>query len=137
MREAAWRDGEAAGAQIELDGQPVDVAVTRVGSGNDHLLWKLSAAAEADPMTVAARRIAGTTGERLAAAGVLAVLVDDDGHLMAANKPFADRALAGASNRTSPRFEDLVEMASDGQAKLTVEGVDARPLRAAGCDPRA
>jgi two-component system cell cycle sensor histidine kinase/response regulator CckA len=129
VREAAWRDGSAE-QQVELDGAAMSVAVSRAGSGGDHLLWKLTDDTDSDPMTVAARRIAGQTGERLAAAGVLAVLIDDDGHLMAANKPFADRALGMVKGRTAPRFAELVEMTPEGQARLLAEGQDARPLRA-------
>ena len=73
------------------------------------------------------------TGERLAAAGVMAALVDDEGTVLAANKPFADRAIGAAEPEPSDedmRFTDLVRTAPDGLLYLVAEGESARPLRA-------
>jgi two-component system cell cycle sensor histidine kinase/response regulator CckA len=104
--------------------------VSRIGVNRDLLLWQFTSEAPEDPLDVAATRIAGQTGERLAAAGVLAVLVDADGRLVAANAPFSDRALGSAvSAKKPPLFTDLIEAAGDGLVKLIAEGPDARPMR--------
>jgi two-component system cell cycle sensor histidine kinase/response regulator CckA len=131
LRVAAWRDGSAGLLRIELRDRKVAVDVTRAGSGGDLLLWRFSNAAEPDRLTLAARRVAGTTGERLAAAGVLAALVDGEGRVLAANKPFADRAIGRpVAGEEALNFPDLVTTADDGLLYLAVEGDQARPLRA-------
>jgi two-component system cell cycle sensor histidine kinase/response regulator CckA len=82
-------------------------------------------------LTVAAKRIAGTTGERLAAAGVMAALIDDDGTLLAANKPFADRAIGAADPVDADlRFTDLVRTVDNGLLHFITEGESTSPLRA-------
>ena len=130
LRVAAWRDGSAGLLRIDLRGRRVAVDVARAGSGGDMLLWRFPNSAEPDRLTLAARRVAGTTGERLAAAGVLAALVDGEGRVLAANKPFADRAIGRpVSNDEALNFPDLVTTANDGMLYLVIEGDHARPLR--------
>ncbi len=129
-RETAWREGSAETAIIDLEGGKSGVRIERVGAHNDLLLWAFPDDAPPDVLAVAARRIAGATGERLASAGVLAALIDGDGRLLAANKPFADRALVGdPSPDQPPRLADLVEASGEGQLRLVAEGEGARALR--------
>ncbi|MDQ3140429.1 MAG: PAS domain-containing protein, partial [Pseudomonadota bacterium] len=127
---AAWRDGSARASALDLGGE-LDVSVARAGSKGDLLQWHFALAAPPDRVTIAAKRIAGTTGERLAAAGVMAALVDDDGALLAANKPFADRAI-GSSEPVDHRlrFTDLVRTSDDGLLHLVAEGDASRGMRA-------
>ena len=125
-RSRAWRDGSAS-ATLTPD---IALEVGRAGSRGDMLLWRIANPPLPDPVTVAARAIAGAGGERLSAAGVLAVLVDSDGSLLAANKPFADRALPPKATGRAPAYGDLVDTAADGLARLSVEGEHAPPLRA-------
>ena len=125
-RQAALRDGQASSPALMLQGQATIVEIERVGAYSDHLLWRFSKPDRPDALAVAARRIAGATGERLAVAGVLAVLVDDDGLLVAANKPFADRAEAAES---PVRLTDLIEAMDDGIVRFRSESEGA-PLRA-------
>ncbi|HEU4956087.1 MAG TPA: response regulator [Sphingomicrobium sp.] len=130
LRDVALRDGEGAGDTVVMDGASAKVEVSRIGVNRDLLLWKFTSELPEDPLDVAAKQIAGQTGERLAAAGVLGVLVDGDGRLVAANAPFSDRALGGtASAKRPPLFTDLVEASGDGAVKLIAEGPDARPMR--------
>ncbi|MEO7410830.1 MAG: response regulator, partial [Sphingomicrobium sp.] len=76
------------------------------------------------------KRIAGATGERLASAGVLAALIDNDGCVLAANKLFADRALAGSPHGgEAPQISDLVRATSEGTLQLLGEGDGAPRLR--------
>jgi len=130
-REAAVRDGQAELHDLTLAGGNASLVLTRVGAQKDLLLWRFAGGGQADPIDMAAQRIAGPTGERLAAAGVLAALIDEDGQLLAANRPFADRALNGSVTPGQPvQFATLVEGSPEGTLRLTAEGADARPLRA-------
>ena len=128
LREAAIRDGHAEGEAAAGGGNTI-VRVTRAGAHKNLLLWQFAGAGRADPIDLAARRVAGTNGERLAAAGILAALVDEEGQLMAANRLFADRALGGSSLNRPPPFNELVETSPEGFLRLVADGPDARPLR--------
>jgi two-component system cell cycle sensor histidine kinase/response regulator CckA len=130
-RDLALRDGKAELADLALTGGISSVGVTRVGAQKDLLLWRFMGADRLDPIDIAAQGIAGATGEQLASAGVLAALIDDEGQLVAVNRPFADRALAGApAPGQAVQFGRLVESSPDGTLRLVAEGADARPLRA-------
>jgi two-component system cell cycle sensor histidine kinase/response regulator CckA len=130
LRDAALRDGSATAESVQLRQGHSRVDVRRIGIGNDLLLWSFAGDVPEDPLDAAAKRIAGQTGERLAAAGVLAVLVDADGRLVAANAPFSDRALGGSvSAKKPPLFVELIEPIAEGSVRLLAEGPDAPPLR--------
>ena len=130
-RDAALRDGEVELHDLVLAGGGSSLFLSRVGAQKDLFLWRFGGAGEVDPIDVAARQIAGVTGERLAAAGVLAALIDDEGQLVAANRPFTERAFDGAINSSQPmQFGKLVEGSPEGTLRLLAEGADARPLRA-------
>ena len=128
-RTMAWRDGAGCVAGIATGAGRVAVEVERVGAGGDLLLWRFPRAPQPDLLTLAAKRVAGATGERLANAGVLAALIDGEGRLLAANKPFTDRALGRGQSEENLRFTDLVDVGEDGQLHLLAEGENARPLR--------
>jgi two-component system cell cycle sensor histidine kinase/response regulator CckA len=130
LKDGALRNGEASADIAVLGGAEAKVEVSRIGAGRDLLLWRFTSEARQDPLDLAANRIAGQTGERLAAAGVLAVLVDGEGRLVAANVLFSDRALDGTvSTKQPPLFTDLIEATGDGSVRLIAEGPDARPMR--------
>ncbi len=127
-RATAWRDGIASAMQIDTAAGAVSIEVERVGTHGDSLLWRFPNAAKPDALSVAARRVAGVTGERLASAGVLAALVDNEGRLLAANKPFADRALGNGPQDDQPLLlADLIATDQEGTVRLLTEG-DAAPL---------
>jgi two-component system cell cycle sensor histidine kinase/response regulator CckA len=130
LRAKALRDGRAEGVDMVIGGRPSVVQVKRTGGAGDLLMWRFLPVAGPDLLTFAAKRIAGATGERLAAAGVLAALIDEEGRLLAANKPFAERALGGLIDTTaSLRLDTLVESLPDGFVRLIAEGESASPLR--------
>ncbi|MGI8932280.1 MAG: two-component system sensor histidine kinase NtrB, partial [Sphingomicrobium sp.] len=129
-RDHAWRGGEGETPAVNLLGGPSAIHIERVGAQHDQLLWRFANAAPPDQLTISARRIAGAIGERLASAGVLAALVDSEGRLVAANRPFADRAIGGAPvAATPPRLSDLVETSEEGLVRLVAEGDNAQPMR--------
>nr|WP_265571505.1 response regulator [Sphingomicrobium nitratireducens] len=128
-RELAMREGEGSASGIGAGGPPLHVDIRRIGGGTPMLLWHFPRASKPDILQVAAKRIAGVTGERLASAGVLAALVDDRGLLLAANKPFSVRAVRERP-RGRPRFSDLVATTEDGHIQLLAEGEQAPVMRA-------
>jgi two-component system cell cycle sensor histidine kinase/response regulator CckA len=125
----ALRDGAGCVAGIATESGASPVEVERSGSLGDLLLWRFPAPPPSDPLTVAARRMEGVTGERLSAAGVMAAVVDHKGEILAANRAFADRALDSEQPRT-PRFGDLVEVGEDDHMRLVAEGDGGEPVRA-------
>jgi two-component system cell cycle sensor histidine kinase/response regulator CckA len=130
LLEAAERDGEGSMADVPLAGGPANVQVARAGANGDLLLWRFVGAAPPDLLAVAAKRVSGATGERLAAAGVLAALIDGTGRLVAANGLFTDRALTGPlAHDQVPSFSDLIETSAEGAVRLVAEGPEGRPLR--------
>nr|WP_260484542.1 response regulator [Sphingomicrobium flavum] len=117
-RRIALRDGLGSASGITTDGPPINVDLKRIGSDADpRLLWFFPRASQPDLLQVAAKRLAGVTGERLAAAGVMAALVDKDGTLLAANKPLAMRALADMDEER-PLITDIVDTTEDGMLYL-------------------
>nr|WP_246104867.1 response regulator [Sphingomonas xanthus] len=125
LLEAALCDGRAEG-----EAASAKVLVMRAGQKQDLFIWHFAMEAPTDTIEVAARRVSGAMGERLGKAGVLAVLVDGDGLLVAANGAFTDRALPDLGNRgAAPNIEELITHGDDGSIRLAAEGLDASPLR--------
>ncbi|HKC03785.1 MAG TPA: response regulator [Sphingomicrobium sp.] len=127
-RTMAWRDGVGCVSRIETAKGQAAIEVERVGAHGDLLLWRFPRPAPPDPMTVASNWLAGATGERLGAAGVLAALVDEDGILISGNRLFRERAL-GDAQTGAERFTNLVDISDDGQVRLSAEGESALPMR--------
>jgi two-component system cell cycle sensor histidine kinase/response regulator CckA len=126
----AWRDGGGCVTGVSTIAGTWSVEVERVGSHNDLLLWRFPEPPPLDPLTLTTRRIEGVVGDRLAAAGVLAAVVDAKGKLLAGNRLFFERALEPGQNRAELNFSELVEVADDQQMRLIVEGDAGKPLRA-------
>jgi len=127
----AWRDGAGCVAGIETIAGSTPVEVERVGSQNDLLLWRFVKTAAPDPITMAANRLHGRAGDLLGRAGVLAAFIDPQGKVIAHNRLFEERALAGHPGGEAPRLTDLVEESEDGgHFRLAAEGDSGRKLRA-------
>jgi two-component system, cell cycle sensor histidine kinase and response regulator CckA len=126
----AWRDGAGCVAGIATSAGTSPVEAERVGSHGDLLLWRFPDPSPADPLSSSVKRIQTVIGERLASAGVLAAVVDDKGKLLAANKPFLQRALGSEGKRGSTRFSNLVQLGEDKLMRFAAEGDTAEPLRA-------
>jgi two-component system, cell cycle sensor histidine kinase and response regulator CckA len=126
----AWRDGAGCVAGISTAAGTSPVEVERVGSLGNLLLWRFPEATAPDPLTTAAKRVEGVVGDRLAAAGVLAAVVDGNGIVLAANQAFAERAIAPDEKLRASRFSELVELGEDGQMRLVAEGEGAQGHRA-------
>ena len=127
----AWRDGAGCVAGIETSARGLSpVEVDRAGAQNDLLLWRFPATPLPDPLAVSIRRIEGMIGQRLATAGVAAVVVDGKGTILAANSLFHDRALGPDHHLQNARFAELVEIGEDEQMRFAVEGEGGQPVRA-------
>jgi two-component system cell cycle sensor histidine kinase/response regulator CckA len=124
----ACRDGAGCVAGVSTTAGSLPVEVERAGANGEFLLWRFPDPPHLDPLSVTARRIQGTAGERLSAAGVLAAVVDQSGKLLACNRLFRERALAGREGNDA-KFTDLVTLGEDQQMRLIVEGEAAKPLR--------
>ena len=129
-RTLAWRDGAGCVAGVATGAGTASVEVERIGSSGELLLWRFPEPAPTDPTALAVRRLEGVAGERLAAAGVLSVVVDSKGRLLAANRLFLDRALEPERDMQEVSFTDLVVIGEDEQMRLIAEGEAARPMRA-------
>jgi two-component system cell cycle sensor histidine kinase/response regulator CckA len=126
----AWRDGAGCVAGIETSAGSSPVEVERVGIRSDLLLWRFPEAPTLDPLSGAVRRVEGVSGHRLSSAGVLAVVVDAKGVILASNSLFAERALPPDEDFGRTRFSELVEIGEDEQMRLVAEGETAQPVRA-------
>jgi two-component system cell cycle sensor histidine kinase/response regulator CckA len=127
----AWRDGGGCAAGIETEAGSFALEIERVGARNDLLLWRFLKPMPSDPLALASSRLRGKAGDQLAAAGVLAVLVDGEGKILSWNSLFESRALGGHDVQGTPRLTDFVEAEeADGQFRLTAEGDLGRSLRA-------
>jgi two-component system cell cycle sensor histidine kinase/response regulator CckA len=125
----ASRDGAGCVAGVATLAGSSPVEVERAGSNGEFLLWRFPDPPHLDPLSVTARRIKGTAGERLSSAGVLAAVVDQTGKLLAFNRLFRERALPSGADGTNAKFAELVALGEDQQMRLVVEGETARPLR--------
>jgi two-component system, cell cycle sensor histidine kinase and response regulator CckA len=125
----AWRDGAGCVAGIATPAGSRPVEVERVGSGGELLMWRFPKTSHPDLLAMETKRIQGITGERLGMAGVMAAVVDAKGLLIAANRPFVERALRSGQKPGGVHFNDLVEIGEDEQMRLVAEGEAADPLR--------
>src|SRR3954468_24998100 len=126
----ARRDGAGCVAGIGTEGGPIPVEVERVGAQDNHLLWRFPGPSSPDALTTVARRIQGVTGSQIAAAGVLAAVVDINGKLLAGNASFLERALRPGQQVGVVDFLDLVEADDHGEMRLVAEGEGGGSLSA-------
>ena len=126
----AWRDGAGCVAAIETTSGTLPVEVERVGTNGDLLVWRFVKSAVSDPIVLATNRLRGRPGELLSRAGMLAAFIDPQGKVIAYNRLFGERALAGHASDDLPLLEELVAETEDGHFRLASEGEGGRPLRA-------
>ena len=125
LAHAARRDGSAEGADEHVG----HVAAETVGSGAAHLIWRFRGVAVADPLADAARLFAGDLGRRLAEAGLMAVLADAEGRVVAANSAFAQRAAPRQQDIAGRSLFDLVAADTRGRFHFASEAKSPQPLR--------
>jgi two-component system cell cycle sensor histidine kinase/response regulator CckA len=128
---AAHRDGEAEVPGLRADGRHLTLRLRTAGVGERHLLWSFARAAESDLVGETRRLVASDFGERLGAGGVMAVLADGAGNLVAANRAFLARAAGAGQGEAAPGtpLVDLLAVGPRGQFLFASEGEAASPLR--------
>ena len=125
---AAWRDGEATIPHLERDGRSFTAFLRSAGQHRDHLVWRFRLAEHETSLGAVRALVQGHGGLRLGAAGVMAVLADAGGAVLAANAAFAARALGGAERDPAGRaLMDMLHTDADGTIRLAGEVLDALP----------
>jgi two-component system cell cycle sensor histidine kinase/response regulator CckA len=125
---AAWRDGAASLEPLAMPAGPLAVAVTRAGEQQDALMWRFAVPGGGeDAADRLARALPAAAGARIGAAGVLAVLVDARGRVLAANAPFAARAQA--DEVVGADLSRFVAPAPGGTLRVVAEGGAGEALR--------
>lgn len=124
---SARRDGAALVEPIEVNGRRVTGDVRAVG---EQLLWRFSRAEGPDPIAEAKALLPGEAGRRLGDAGLMLVLADPGGRIIASNPGFALRATGDESERVEGT--ELVEHLAAGDSghfHFAAEGKAGAPLR--------
>ena len=92
----AWATGSAPIPSFDVRGEVYAGTISRVGRGDDHLLWRwypeTVAQGEREMLAKIAPALSGPIGHALDNAGVMAVVTDPSGIVIAANRAFALRA---------------------------------------------
>ncbi|QLC24139.1 response regulator [Parasphingopyxis algicola] len=126
----AWRDGRGTAPALRTPQGIYDAVVERGGEQDDFLIWRFMPAAGTDMVGEARRLLESAAGNALGIAGVMAVLVDSGGRMIAANQVFRKRALGSSQERLRGRdFTDCLETGEDRLLRMAREGEDGPPLR--------
>ena len=129
MLAAARRDGEAAQAGLLSGKRRLSASARVAGTGDRHLLWTIERAAESDLVGETRRLVASEFGSRMGEGGVMAVLADGEGNLLAANRAFVARAAAEGEAGPGTPLVDLLAVGEKGEFLFAREGEAASPLR--------
>ncbi len=127
---AAWRDGAADVAVIELPIGLCRLSIKRAGRGEDYLVWRFVPEARRDLLTELAGHISGKLGRVLSQEGLQAALVTPDGQIKAANPAFVSRAAGDAPGEVIGT--DFVSyFSSDEHERIfySREGIGGAPVR--------
>jgi two-component system cell cycle sensor histidine kinase/response regulator CckA len=126
----AWRDGSAELDRVTARGVALGVRIERAGESEDMLVWRFHEAQGLDLATNVQAIVAGPTGDRLAAAGIMAALVAPDGKLLAANRVLRERSMGHEESVVVGRdFARFLVADTHGQVRFEREGAKGNPLR--------
>ncbi|WP_166039946.1 PAS domain-containing sensor histidine kinase [Sphingosinicella sp. YJ22] len=126
----ARAEGSAVVASMMLAGAPMRVKARLAGATAGHIVWRFDRAEDVDHAAEAKRMVAGAAGGRLGEAGIMAVLADPGGTILAANQVFAVRATGETGEDvTGAQLVTFLSASSSGQFHFTIEGRGATPLR--------
>jgi two-component system cell cycle sensor histidine kinase/response regulator CckA len=123
---SARRDGAAPTGEFAHDGEPYRGELREAGG---HLVWTFARPGASDLPSDAADLLGGEAGRRLGEAGVMAVLADSAGTILAANSAFAARALDGGGAVEGRPLVGFLAANQVGQFLFESEGKDGSPLR--------
>ena len=126
----AWRDGAASVGRLLLRGTPLQAEVERAGADDDLLVWRFRGTEGLDLAATVEGVIGGPTGDRLAAAGIMAALIGPDGRIRAANRVLRARAMGHEESAVAGRdFARFLITDSHGLVRFEREGLTGSPLR--------
>ncbi|MDG5487636.1 ATP-binding protein [Sphingomonas sp. BGYR3] len=126
----AWTGGSGQADDLILDGLPVTARITRGGAQG--LIWRFTLSDEATRLSALPDLLSGVLGDRLGRAGVMAVLVQGDGRMVAASRAFRQRALGDAAAPVAGRdMTPLIAPVDDdvSRFRLSREGEGGGLLR--------
>ena len=113
-----------------LAGAPMRVEVRVAGAAAGHLVWRFERSENSDLAAEAKRIVTGRAGRRMGEAGIMAVIADPGGTIIAANQVFAVRATGETDEDvTGAQLVRYLSASSSGQFHFTSEGRGATPLR--------
>jgi two-component system cell cycle sensor histidine kinase/response regulator CckA len=126
----AWRDGQGSAERIESRSGLLSAFVHRAGEEADLLVWRFVTPREVDAADRLTDLLAGPTGDRLGAGGVMTALLDPSGRVLAANAVLCQRALGrGDADLVGRDFAHLLITDSRGLVRFEREGLEGTPLR--------
>ncbi|HEX8528001.1 MAG TPA: PAS domain-containing protein, partial [Allosphingosinicella sp.] len=124
---AARRDGSARIDDLTVQGETFQATLAEASG---HLVWTFARPLDADLAREAARLLDGEAGRRIGEAGMMAVLADSEGSIIAANRAFAVRASGdGKGNVEGRALVDFLASSEAGQFLFAGEGAESAPLR--------
>ena len=129
----AWRDGQARVDRLVSNGRRLAVMVVRSGDESDLLVWRFAQARDEDLSDDVAALIAGETGNRLGASGIMVALITPDGRVRATNRVLRARAMGkGPQDGGDIEGRDFARFLitdSRGLVRFEREGLGGHPLR--------
>lgn len=127
---AAWRDGTAFAQPLEAASGAWRAEITRVGRGEDFLVWRFMAVVTQDIVSEMAGHVAGKLGRALAREGIQAAVVTPEGAITSANTAFVQRATGDAAS-TLVGADFVSFLASDEAERIFYarEGRKGVPIR--------
>jgi two-component system cell cycle sensor histidine kinase/response regulator CckA len=119
LARTAWRDGTASLEDIEAaDETRWQIAATRAGRGEDHLIWRLKPVARPrGGADLGALDLAGPIGKMLSRAGIETAITTADGVIRAVSAGFAERA-AGDERATLAGQDFVSFLRSDERDRI-------------------
>ena len=125
---AAWRDGLVSLGIVLKGGVRAAARIEKTGS--DLLIWRFARASSADLPRQMESIIGGENGDRLGAAGIMAVSLSPDGRIRAANRVFRLRAMGREDGPVEGRdFARFLSSDAQGLVRFEREGLEGAPLR--------
>ena len=110
-------------------GTPLMAEIERAGADGDLLVWRFRGAEGLDLAATVEAVIAGPSGDRLAAAGIMAALIAPDGRIRAANRVLRARAMGHEEGAVQGRdFAHFLITDSHGLVRFEREGLTGAPL---------
>ena len=114
----AWRDGSAAIEMVEAsDEAQWQIAATRAGRGEDHLIWRLRPIVRPSGESLGALDLAGPFGKMLSRAGIETAITTAEGVIRAVSAGFAERA-AGDERATLAGQDFVSFLRSDERDRI-------------------